>query len=174
MICNKSKRLVLCVLGIGIFIFVACNSSAKEINDKGLIYPSEIEIEEDLETITEFVSKEPNKPTNISSGEFVKLISDYSKEWNYKGKKPCVVDFYADWCRPCKMMEPSFAKMAEKYAGKINFYKVNVDYNKDIANAYQITGIPTLFFCSLDGKLIRVVGYQTEEQIAANLEAILK
>ena len=72
------------------------------------------------------------------------------------------------------MMEPSFAKMAEKYAGKVHFYKINVDYNKGITSAYQITGIPTLFFCSMDGKMTRVAGYLTEEQIDANVKMILQ
>ena len=174
MICNKKGRLVLYVLGFSLFIFVACSSSAKEKSDKVAIYTSETEIEEEeVEPIELSVSAKESKPTNITSEQFIKLVSDYRKEWKYKGVKPCVVDFYADWCRPCKMMDPTFAKMAEKYAGEIDFYKVNIDHNQDIANAYQIMGIPTLFFCSLEGKLTRVVGYQTEEQIATNLEKIM-
>jgi thioredoxin len=116
---------------------------------------------------------EEKKPVVINQEQFAKLVADYNKEWKYLGKKPCVVDFYADWCRPCRMMEPAFAKMAEKYAGKVDFYKINVDYNKGISSAYQITGIPTLFFCSADGKLTRVSGLLSEEQITAYIEMIL-
>jgi thioredoxin len=118
-------------------------------------------------------STKENKPISITSEQFITLVADYHKEWKYVGKKPCVVDFYADWCRPCRMMEPAFAKVAEKYADKVNFYKINVDYNKDISNAYQITGIPTLFFCSTNGKLTRISGYLTEEQITEKVEMIL-
>jgi len=181
MILNKRIRLVLYLLGILAFIFVTCNSSTRKIKDKEEVYTSEEEVEIEEETATIDVSETTEtsnlsgkyKPTIITSQQFINLVADYRKEWNNKGVRPCVVDFYADWCRPCKMMEPTFEKMAEKYAGKIDFYKVNVDYNLDISNAYQISGIPTLFFCSLDGKLIRVMGYQTEEQIKENLEMIM-
>ena len=176
MIGSKRNRTVFGFLGITLFLFFMCGSSVKETH-KEQAYTSEKEIDNKLESIeksTEMqTGTEQTKPIAISSEQFVKLVSDYRKEWKYVGKKPCVVDFYADWCRPCKMMEPAFAKMAEKYAGKIDFYKVNVDYNQAISAAYQITNIPMLFFCSLDGKLTRVVGYQTEEQIEANLLLIL-
>ena len=173
MIWNKKGSIVLYILGFMLFIFVGCNSSAKEINDKETVYTSEKEIEKKSEPIESPASTTESKPINITSEQFIKLVSDYSKEWKYKGTKPCVIDFYADWCRPCKMMEPAFAKMAEKYSGEIDFYKINIDYSQGIADAYQVMGIPTLFFCSMDGKLIRVVGYQTEEQIGANLEMIM-
>lgn len=174
---NKKNRIILFFLVSLLFVFVACNSSAKEMENKGQIYTPKIDKEEESAPIEELpaasVEQNTASPVSITSEQFIKLVSDYRKEWKFKGSKPCVVDFYADWCRPCKMMEPAFAKMAEKYAGKVDFYKINVDYNKDISSAYQITGIPTLFFCSRDGKLTRIAGYLTEEQIAANVEMII-
>ena len=176
---NSKNRLIVSVLGLGLVLFVGCSSSANEMNNKGQLYTSEKEIieksapTEDLIATATEQKTEQNKPIIITSEQFIKLVADYRKEWKYVGKKPCVVDFYADWCRPCRMMEPSFAKMAEKYAGKVNFYKINVDYNKDISGAYQIEGIPTLFFCSADGKLNRVAGLLTEEQLNANIETML-
>ena len=156
----KKNRLILGVVGVGLVLFVKCSSSANEMSNKGQLYAPEQKTEQ-------------NKPIKITSEQFIKLVADYSKEWKYVGKKPCVVDFYADWCRPCRMMDPAFAKVSEKYAGKVNFYKINVDYNKDVSNAYQITGIPTLFFCSMDGKMTRIAGYLTEEQLITHIETML-
>ena len=167
MLKRKENRLILGILGVLLVLFVGCNSFASETKNRELLYVQE-ETSDMLATQTE-----EKKPIAITQEQFIKLVADYRKEWKFVGKKPCVVDFYADWCRPCKMMEPSFAKMAEKYAGKVNFYKVNVDYNKEISAAYQIAGIPTLFFCSMDGKMTRVAGYLTEEQIDTNVKMIL-
>ena len=170
------------VLGFSLVLFVGCSSSANEMNNDAFLYAFEEdteeikEIDEKSEPMEQSATKtaaETAKPIIITSEQFIKLVADYRKEWKYLGKKPCVVDFYVDWCRPCRMMEPSFAKMAEKYAGKVDFYKINVDYNKDISAAYQITGIPTLFFCSADGKMNRIAGYLTEEQIDENVKKIL-
>ena len=186
---NKKNRLVFGLVGLLLVIFALCGFAAKKMGLEASIHVPEketevkvetmettetMEVTEVAETMEAAASTEKNKPVGISSEQFIKLVADYHKDWKYKGAKPCVVDFYADWCRPCKMMEPAFAKLAEKYAGKINFYKVNIDYNKELSEAYKIVGIPTLFFCSANGKLTRVVGYQTEEQITANLELILQ
>ena len=176
---NRNSIIVL-FAGLLSFAFAACNSSAQN-GDLALIEQSVVQ--EDMVWMEETIAEEPtpsettdeNKPVSITSEQYIKLVADFrkDKEWKFKGKKACVVDFYADWCRPCKMMEPAFAKAAEKYAGKVNFYKINVDNNKDISAAYQITGIPTLFFCSADGKMTRISGFLTEEQINQMVETIL-
>jgi thioredoxin len=175
---KKNKLLIFSGVVLSLMFFIGCSSSAHEMNGHPQLYASEDGInilKQETETVEEILanSDEENKPINITSEQFIKLVADYRKEWKYIGKKPSVVDFYADWCRPCRMMEPAFAKISEKYAGKVNFYKINVDYNKDISNAYQITGIPTLFFCSMDGKLNRIAGYQSEEQLEAYVKMII-
>jgi thioredoxin len=174
---NIINCIKLVIAGLLSLVFVACNSSAQ--NGAPVISQNQEEIVVVEEVVTEIPNVEEtnneNKPVSITSDQYVQLVADFrkDKEWKFKGKKPCVVDFYADWCRPCKMMEPAFAKAAEKYAGKVNFYKINVDHNKDISSAYQITGIPTLFFCSADGKMTRVSGYLSEEQINEMVGTIL-
>ena len=73
--------------------------------------------------------------------------------------QPVVVDFYADWCPPCRMMEPAVEKLAGEFAGKVKFGKLNVDDNQEIAIRYSVMGIPTLGLFR-DGKLVdRLVGY---------------
>ncbi|MDR2409989.1 MAG: thioredoxin fold domain-containing protein [Bacteroidales bacterium] len=158
------------LLGLLFLGLTACNPLVKEV-ETTIETTTEPTATENPSTNTD--DKQEISPLIISSAQFIELVSDYRKAWKYKGNKPCVVDFYADWCRPCKAMEPAFAKLAEQYAGKVDFYKVNVDSNEEIASAYYIMGIPALFFCSSDGEPIRVAGYQTEEQIAANIEMIV-
>ena len=175
------------IIGFGAIVvlsilFIACNSSANNTEQSHFTKQITEELQDETtekETIADNAAsdqtKGSNKPISITSDQYVQLVADFrkDKEWKFKGKKPCVVDFYADWCRPCKMMEPAFEKAAEKYAGKVNFYKVNVDYNKDISAAYQITGIPTLFFCSADGRMTRVAGMLSEEEIMRRVEAMI-
>lgn len=179
---NIINSIKLVVAGLASLAFVACNSSAQ--NSTPIVTQTQEEIaEEEIAFVEKSIDKvdnqeetnDDNKPVSITSDQYVQLVADFRKdrEWKFKGKKPCVVDFYADWCRPCKMMEPAFAKAAEKYAGKVNFYKINVDHNKDISAAYQITGIPILFFCSADGKMTRISGMLSEEQINEMVASIL-
>ena len=73
--------------------------------------------------------------------------------------EPVVVDFYADWCPPCKMMEPAVEKLADEFAGKVKIGKLDVDINQELAIRYGVMGIPTLGLFK-DGKLVdRLVGY---------------
>ena len=89
-------------------------------------------------------------------------------------KKPAVVDFYADWCGPCKMMAPLIDAMEKKYAGKCGFYKVNVDEQVPLAVNYNIASIPTLMFFA-NGELVsKSIGYITEEQLEKELDKIWK
>lgn len=107
----------------------------------------------------------------LSKAEFLAQIYDYTSEnAAYKGDIPAVVDFYADWCRPCRMMEPHLKIIAEEYAGKIKVYKVDLMVETQIAEDLEIRSIPTLYFFPLKGDPIMVLGYQDKE----DLESIIK
>jgi len=92
--------------------------------------------------------------THLSKAEFLKLVMDYEKSpeiWKFQGDKPCLVDFYADWCAPCKITSPILEEMAREYSGKINIYKVDIDDEKELANVFGIQSIPTFLFCPMEG-----------------------
>lgn len=97
----------------------------------------------------------------ITSEEFKAKVMNYEKnpqEWVFEGDKPAIVDFYATWCPPCKATAPHLEKIAEKYAGKIDVYKVNVDNEEEVAAAFGIRSIPTLLFIPQKGDPTMQVG----------------
>lgn len=83
----------------------------------------------------------------IDASEYKSLVTDFTKPGAaYLGAGPCVVDFYASWCGPCHALAPRLDRLAEIYKGKVQFYKVDVDDNRELASAYGIRSIPTLLF----------------------------
>jgi len=74
------------------------------------------------------------------------------EEWVFEGNEPCVIDFYADWCRPCKMVAPIMEELANDYEGKITIYKVNTDKNKELSRLFEIRSIPSILFVPMDGQ----------------------
>ena len=85
---------------------------------------------------------------------FLEKIFDFEKEkeWKYRGTLPAIVDFYADWCGPCKMVTPILEKVAAEYEGKLNVYKVDTDKEQELAGAFGIQSIPSLLFIPAAGQ----------------------
>lgn len=69
-----------------------------------------------------------------------------SKEWSFAGDLPCIIDFYADWCGPCKMLSPTLEALSKEYEGKVNFYKINTDQEQELSAMFGIQSVPTLLF----------------------------
>ena len=102
----------------------------------------------------------------INSEEFAKLVADLSQpEWKYLGDKPAVVDFYADWCGPCKAIAPALEEIAKEYDGELYIYKINVDDDGDIADAFNISAIPTLLFIPMEGRYAVKRGAMSKEEL---------
>ena len=85
---------------------------------------------------------------NLTAESFREKVFDYKteKEWKYKGKLPCIIDFYADWCGPCKMVAPILDELSKEYEGKIKIYKVNTEEEQELAAMFEIMSIPTMLF----------------------------
>jgi thioredoxin 1 len=90
----------------------------------------------------------------LTTQEFKEKVFNYelNKEWKYSGELPAIIDFYADWCGPCKMVAPVLQEIAKDYAGKIVVYKVNTDQEQELASAFGISSIPTLLFVPMSGQ----------------------
>ena len=116
----------------------------------------------------------PNVIT-LTKREFKDKIFDYSlsKEWNYKGTLPAVVDFYADWCGPCKMVAPILDELSNEYAGKIKVYKINTEKDPEVSKAFGVSSIPTLLFIPQIGRPTVVGGAQSRQSLKSNIERIL-
>lgn len=109
-----------------------------------------------------------SKPIEINKEDFLTKVADYKKspdKWVTLADKPIIVDFYADWCKPCKMIAPHLDNLAKKYADKIIIYKVNVDKNKDLAKEIGINSIPTLIFVPTKGDPQIIIGGKSEEEL---------
>lgn len=113
----------------------------------------------------------------LTTESFKNLIFDYStnKNWNYKGNLPAIIDFYADWCRPCKMIAPIMEELATQYNGKVNFYKINVDEQSEVAQIFGISSIPAVLFIPVKGQPQMSVGAMSKESyLKAITEVLLK
>lgn len=95
-----------------------------------------------------------SSPVHLTKEQFLKEVMNYEKNteiWDFEGEKPCIVDFYADWCAPCRITSPILEELAKEYAGKINIYKVDVDDEQELASVFGIRSIPTFLFCPMEG-----------------------
>jgi thioredoxin len=95
------------------------------------------------------------KPIHLTKAEFIKRVMDYEKnktEWKYKGDKPAIIDFYADWCAPCRKVAPALEELAKEYAGKVYIYKVNIDQERELAGLFGVRNIPTYLIIPMKGK----------------------
>ena len=93
-------------------------------------------------------------PIHITKSDFLEKIMDYEKnstEWIYRGSLPCLIDFYADWCAPCRQTAPILDELAREYSGKIVVYKVDVQKEKELASVFGIQSIPAFLFCPMKG-----------------------
>lgn len=116
------------------------------------------------------------KTVQMTQTEFIKKIADYEanpKSWKYLGDKPSIVDFYATWCGPCKMLAPVLDELAGEYAGKVDIYKVDVDKEPELAAAFGIQSIPTLLFIPMEGSPIVVRGAQPKPELKRIIEGKL-
>ena len=117
-------------------------------------------------TVNAQEEKKESKVQHLTYKEFLKKVWDFEKSPNtfvYKGKLPAIVDFYADWCGPCRRVAPIMEKLAEEYDGKLLIYKVNTQNETGLANAFQIRSIPTVLFSPMEGQPMMQVGALPEE-----------
>jgi thioredoxin 1 len=90
----------------------------------------------------------------LTTEDFKKKVLDYTtqQEWNYQGTLPAIIDFYADWCGPCKMVAPVLEELAREYDGKLIIYKVDTEKEQELASIFGIRSIPTFLFIPMEGK----------------------
>jgi thioredoxin len=112
----------------------------------------------------------------LTAESFQQLVWDYKKnpqEWVFKGDQPVIIDFYADWCRPCKMVGPIMEELSKEYKGKVRIYKVNTDEQRELAGLFQIQSIPAMLFIPKNGKPQMSVGAQQKPAYVDMIKNVL-
>lgn len=115
------------------------------------------------------------KIKHLTKEDFVRLVADIDKRpLKFTGSKPAVVDFYAVWCGPCMAVSPVFEQLAATYGNKVDFYKVDIDEERQISSAFNVRSIPTLVFFSADGSQKRLVGMNPKTDIERLIVEMIK
>ena len=121
-------------------------------------------------------AKSANNPVvQMTNETFKKMVFNYevNKEWKFEGTKPAIIDFYADWCPPCRQLSPIVEEIAREYAGRIDVYKVDTDKETALAQAIGITNLPTLLFIPAKGKPQTALGAIPKESLVKAINEIL-
>ena len=140
----KKKILSLLLLSVGMCTTISCTASTSKAN-------------------AQEASKDKTEKTAEAASKFV-----------FKGQRPAILDFYADWCGPCRSLGPKLEAVAKKYAGKIDVYKINVDKESELAQIFGVRSIPMVLFVPMQGVPIQTVGDLSPDQIEETIAQIYK
>jgi len=138
--------------------FGCANSSGKQA----------VEVEKPTKTKSEVI-----KPEYLTYNTFLENIWNFEEnpqEWVYKNELPSVIDFYADWCAPCRKIAPIMEKLAKDYEGRVRIYKINVDEERKLASVFRVQSIPSVLFSPVKGQPMMQAGAMTEEMYVQIIE----
>jgi len=112
---------------------------------------------------------------HLTKEAFLEKVFNYEKneEWKFEGKLPCLIDFYADWCGPCKMVAPILEELSKEFDGKINIYKVDTEAEQELAAAFGIRSIPSMLFCHVEGKPQMAMGALPKQALTDAIKEVL-
>ncbi|MFW5693525.1 MAG: thioredoxin [Alkalispirochaeta sp.] len=112
---------------------------------------------------------------HLTKDTFLSKVFNYeeNKEWKYEGDKPAIIDFYADWCGPCKMVAPVLEELSEEYSDKLNIYKIDTDAEQELASVFGIQSIPSMLFIPVDEKPQMAVGALPKDSIKQAMKDVL-
>ena len=112
---------------------------------------------------------------HLTKETFLTKVFDYenNREWKFAGELPAIVDFYADWCGPCKMVAPVLEGLSKEYAGKVNIYKVDTEKEQELASVFGIRSIPSILFIPKEGKPHMAMGAMPKEAFVEAINTVL-
>jgi thioredoxin len=113
---------------------------------------------------------------HLTKDTFKEKVFDYetNKEWKYEGSKPAIIDFYADWCGPCKMVAPILEELKDEYDGKLEIYKIDTEAERELSSMFGIQSIPSLLFIPLEGQPQMAMGALPKETFRKAIGDVLK
>lgn len=112
----------------------------------------------------------------LNEKSFKEKVFNYkkNKDWKFEGDVPCIIDFYADWCRPCKMVAPVLDELQEEYKGKINIYKIDTEVERNLSGMFGVQSIPSLLFVPMNGQPQMATGALPKETFKKAIADVLK
>lgn len=112
---------------------------------------------------------------HLTKDTFIQKVFNFeaNTDWKFEGELPCLIDFYADWCGPCKMVAPILEELSKEYEGKINIYKVDTEVEQELAGAFGIRSIPSLLFCPKEGKPQMAMGALPKQALIDAINDVL-
>ncbi|MGB4415862.1 MAG: thioredoxin [Paludibacter sp.] len=155
------KQFAGAALMLTVIAFTACAGKAKENNN---------EVNKSTNEVKQMT------PIHLTKAEFLTKVANYETnptEWKYLGDKPCIIDFYADWCAPCKTIAPILEDLAKEYSGQIYVYKIDTEQEQELAAAFGIRSIPTLLFCPIGENPQMAQGAMPKDAFKQAIEEVL-
>jgi len=179
---RKMRVFNILVLIAALGFLTACSNSKAESNSKTDKANPKMEAQSPATTAVETTTVEATaeaKVVHLTTQMFIDQIFDYKSnptKWIYKGDKPAIIDFYADWCGPCKRVAPIMDELAGEYAGRINIYKVDTDKEKELAGqVFGIRSIPSILYIPVEGQPTMYTGaFPKERYVELINENLLK
>ncbi len=112
---------------------------------------------------------------HLTKATFTEKVFNFeqNKDWKFEGNLPCIIDFYADWCGPCKMVAPILEELSTEYAGKVNIYKIDTEAEQELAGVFGIRSIPSMLFCPVDGQPQMAVGALPKDSLIKAIDDVL-
>lgn len=152
------RNLAIMLMAI-VAINVGCTNSSNKTENADVVVKAE------KGAVSKAVSTE-TKTVKLTNATFKEKVFNYevNKEWKYEGDKPCIIDFYADWCGPCKQVAPILEELAKEYDGEIIIYKIDTEKQRELAGAFGIKSIPSLLFVPASGQPQMSQGALPKEQ----------
>jgi len=164
---NTMKRLSIIMIMVFSFAFFSCS------NIQGNQEEKQVSIDDGKTEKGDNANQTKGEVEYLSYDTFLTKVWNFeanSQEWIYEGDVPCVIDFYADWCGPCKRVAPIMDDLADRYDGKVKIYKIDTDKEKELASAFGIRSIPSVLFVPMKGKPMMQTGALPKDQYIKIIE----
>lgn len=116
------------------------------------------------------------KATNLTKADFLNKVANYEanpNEWKFLGERPAIIDFYATWCGPCKMLAPVLDELAAEYEGQIDIYKVNVEEEEELSALFGIRSVPSILFIPMEGQPQMAQGAMPKPALKEAIHSVL-
>ncbi len=112
---------------------------------------------------------------HLTAQTFKEKVFNYeqNQEWKFEGKLPCIIDFYADWCGPCKMVAPILEELSNEYKGKVDIYKVDTEVEQELSQVFGIRSIPSMLFCPMEGQPRMAAGALPKSALIQAIDDVL-